>query len=126
MQIKLAHHAVDQGGLFSGELTMQGKPLRWVYDCVSNKRDALRREIKTVACGAGLDILFRSHLDNDHVGGVDELLAQVKVREVVLPCIDEAVEKIKDGTMAWYFYDTGEAKLVRRDPGDIVSQTKNA
>lgn len=89
MQVRMVQHAVGQGGLFSGELTTQGKPLRWLYDCGSNQRDALRREIKTVADGGNIDMLFLSHLDSDHVGGVDELLGQVKVREVVLPYLNE-------------------------------------
>jgi len=91
MQIKMVQHAVGQGGLFGGELTTQGKPLRWVYDCGSNQRDALRREIKTVAGGGEIDMLFLSHLDSDHVSGVDELLGQVKVREVVLPYLNERI-----------------------------------
>ncbi|MCW2338152.1 hypothetical protein M2337_002385 [Sphingobium sp. B2D3A] len=91
MQVRMVQHAVGQGGLFSGELTGQGKPLRWVYDCGSNQRDALRREIKTVAGGGDIDMLFLSHLDSDHVGGVDELLGQVKVREVVLPYLNEQI-----------------------------------
>jgi hypothetical protein len=89
MQVKLVQHAVGQGGLFSGHLTTQGTPLRWIYDCGSHQRDALRREIKTVAGGGDIDMLFLSHLDSDHVGGVDELLGQVKVREVVLPYLNE-------------------------------------
>jgi hypothetical protein len=91
MQVKMVQHAVGQGGLFSGELTTQGKPLRWVYDCGSNQRAALRREIKTVAGGGEIDMLFLSHLDSDHVGGVDELLGQVKVREVVLPYLNDRI-----------------------------------
>lgn len=89
MQVKMVQHAVGQGGLFSGELTTRGAPLRWVYDCGSNQRDSLRREIKIVADGGDIDMLFLSHLDSDHVGGVDELLAQVNVREVILPYLNE-------------------------------------
>lgn len=91
MQVRMVQHAVGQGGLFSGELSTSGKPLRWVYDCGSNQRDVLRREIKTVAGGGDIDMLFLSHLDSDHVCGVDELLGQVKVREVVLPYLNERI-----------------------------------
>lgn len=88
MQVKMIQHAVGQGGLFSGELRTTGKPLRWVYDCGSNQTDALRREIKTVADGGEIDLLFLSHLDSDHVRGVDDLLGLVDVREVVLPYLN--------------------------------------
>jgi len=89
MDVKLVQHAVGQGGLFSGTLSAGGKPLRWAYDCGSNQADALAREIATVAAGGDLDLLFLSHLDSDHVNGIDKLLSRVKVREVVLPYLDE-------------------------------------
>lgn len=68
---------------------MAKKPLRWVYDCGSNQADALQREIGSIARGGEIDLLFLSHLDSDHVNGVDLLLSQVKVHEVVLPYLDE-------------------------------------
>lgn len=89
MQVKLVQHAVGQGGLFCGTLTLGKKPLRWVYDCGSNQASDLAREIGRVAHGGDLDLLFLSHLDSDHVNGVDQLLSRVKVREVVLPYLNE-------------------------------------
>jgi len=89
MQVKMIQHAVGQGGLFSGELNAGQGLLRWIYDCGSNQRDALLREIKTVAESGEIDLLFLSHLDSDHICGVDQLLAQVEVREVVLPYLNE-------------------------------------
>ncbi|CCF19984.1 protein of unknown function [Pseudorhizobium banfieldiae] len=91
MQVKMVQHAVGQGGLFSGELRTQRTSWRWVYDCGSNQRDALRREIKITASCGDIDMLFLSHLDSDHVSGVDELLCQVRVREVVLPYLNESM-----------------------------------
>lgn len=88
MIVTMVQHAVGQGGLFSGELVKHGKPLRWVYDCGSNQRDALQRGINAVAGGGDIDLLFLSHLDSDHVGGVDQLLSQVTAREVVLPYLN--------------------------------------
>lgn len=88
MIVKMVQHAVGQGGLFSGELVLDSKPLRWVYDCGSNQRDALQREINAVADSGDIDLLFLSHLDSDHVGGVDQLLSQVTAREVVLPYLN--------------------------------------
>lgn len=89
MEVKLIQHAVGQGGLFSGTLSAGGKPLRWAYDCGSNQSEPLSREIGTVAAGGNLDLLFLSHLDSDHVNGIDKLLSRVKVREVVLPYLSE-------------------------------------
>lgn len=42
MQVRMVQHAVGQGGLHCGELTLGQKPLRWVYDCGSNQADALK------------------------------------------------------------------------------------
>ncbi|MDO6414386.1 hypothetical protein Q4F19_08335 [Sphingomonas sp. BIUV-7] len=89
MQVTLVQHGVGQGGLFCGTLTLGKKPLRWVYDCGSNQTGDLAREIGRVARGGDLDLLFLSHLDSDHVNGVDQLLSRVKVREVVLPYLSE-------------------------------------
>jgi hypothetical protein len=89
MEVKMVQHAVGQGGLHCGELTQGQKPLRWVYDCGSNQADALKREIGCVARGGEIDLLFLSHFDSDHVNGVDLLLSQVKVHEVVLPYLNE-------------------------------------
>jgi hypothetical protein len=33
--------------------------------------------------------------------------------------INDAVEKIKDGTIADFFYDPAQAKFIRRSVGDI-------
>ncbi|WP_031326349.1 ComEC/Rec2 family competence protein [Rhodobacter capsulatus] len=89
MRVRMVQHAVGQGGLHCGELTLGQKPLRWVYDCGSNQADALKREVGSIARDGEIDLLFLSHLDSDHVNGVDLLLSQVKVREVILPYLNE-------------------------------------
>ena len=38
-----------------------------------------------------MDLLFLSHLDSDHINGIDRLLAACAVREVVLPYLDPEV-----------------------------------
>lgn len=91
MRVQMVQHAVGQGGLFSGRLDAGGKPFRWCYDCGSNQREPLVREIGVVASEGPLDMLFLSHLDSDHVSGIDTLLANCDVREVVLPYFEEDV-----------------------------------
>ena len=60
-------------------------PFAWAYDCGSDQLSALERQIKSIA-GARINMLFLSHLDDDHVVGVDKLLlAADEVEEVVLP-----------------------------------------
>lgn len=49
--------------------------------------DRLGQEVMEVANGGHVDLLFLSHLDSDHVNGVDRLLALTTVGEVVLPLL---------------------------------------
>jgi beta-lactamase superfamily II metal-dependent hydrolase len=84
MHAELIQHPVGQGGLFSGILQDDHSRFRWAYDCGSNQRDALLREIASLGHDK-LDLLFLSHLDSDHVNGIDALLAACQVEEVVLP-----------------------------------------
>ena len=86
-QARLTQHAVGQGGLWSGELNAGVDPVRWIYDCGSNQADSLLREINSMGAGP-IDLLFLSHLDNDHVNGIDLLLGACPVREVVLPYLE--------------------------------------
>ena len=90
MDVTMIQHPVGQGGMFSGQLKAGSATLRWVYDCGSNQQDRLCEEIVSVAAEGAIDLLFLSHLDSDHVNGVDRLLAATKVTEVVLPYLSTA------------------------------------
>lgn len=88
MRAKVHQRPVGQGGLCEGTLRDGHNVLfRWVYDCGSNQTDALSREISQIR--GDLDILFLSHLDSDHVNGVDTLLISCPVTEVVLPFLND-------------------------------------
>ncbi len=89
----LVQHPVGQGGMMSGRLKVPGGVYRWIYDCGSDQRTSLDREIAVVSSQGPVDCLFISHLDNDHVEGVDRLLFTTTVGEVVIPYLDN-VDKI--------------------------------
>lgn len=57
------------------------------FDCGSVNREHLRQGIDALDDRV-VDILFISHLDADHVNGIDLLLSKVEVDTVVLPCLD--------------------------------------
>lgn len=111
MDVTMIQHPVGQGGMFSGRLQKGNATLHWVYDCGSNQQDRLSEEILTVAAQGPIDLLFLSHLDSDHVNGVDRLLAATTVAEVVLPylnTVDYAVAVIQDieaGTLSGTFLE---------------------
>jgi Metallo-beta-lactamase superfamily len=89
MDVTLTQHPVGQGGMMSGLLNIPGGQFHWVYDCGSNQSEALNREIALVAARGDVDCLFLSHLDSDHVNGVDRLLMATGVKEVVLPYLND-------------------------------------
>jgi hypothetical protein len=88
MEVTLTQHPVGQGGMMSGRLSVPGGRFLWIYDCGSNQTAALEREIDSITQESHVDCLFLSHLDSDHVNGVDRLLSRVPVREVVLPYLE--------------------------------------
>ena len=111
MDVTMMQHPVGQGGLFSGQIQIGNAKARWVYDCGSNQTDRLGLEVMEVANGGHVDLLFLSHLDSDHVNGVDRLLALTTVGEVVLPYLS-ALEyagtvgrDIATGTLSFTFLE---------------------
>lgn len=93
-------HPVGQGGFHTGWLFDPAIPIRlgtnaqgriafaWAYDCGSDQLSALHSQIQNVG-GTAFKVLFLSHLDDDHVVGVDRLLTASRVDEVVLPYIGD-------------------------------------
>ena len=73
----------------SGLLNIPGGQFHWVYDCGSNQTEPLNREIAVVTAHGAVDCLFLSHLDSDHVSGIDRLLMATSVKEVVLPYLND-------------------------------------
>ena len=93
-------HPVGQGGFHTGWLYSSAAPvsigpliddplLFWAYDCGSDQLSLLKHELLRVR-GAPIDVLFLSHLDDDHVAGVDTLLTTAaRVDEVIVPYLDD-------------------------------------
>lgn len=92
MTVKTCQAAVGQGGLMVQEISVDAggseRGLVVAFDCGSNNRDALYEAIESIEPQA-IDVLLISHLDSDHVNGIDFLLAKRTVETVVLPCLDE-------------------------------------
>lgn len=81
-------HPVGQGSFHSGAVELGGACFRYIYDCGAAKRD--KRFVIQEASTFGqhtrsVDVLFLSHLDEDHISGVEHLLETTSVRIVVLP-----------------------------------------
>jgi hypothetical protein len=96
-----AQRPVGQGGFQTGSLIRRvGRypfvPVKeelpvfnWAYDCGSDQLSALTTEINKVS-RVRFNVLFLSHLDSDHVVGVDQLLLTASgVDELVLPYLGD-------------------------------------
>lgn len=88
-RVEMTQHPVGQGSMMSGILSDGASNFVWVYDCGSNQKEPLIREIKKIKYNKKVDRLFISHLDSDHVNGIDYLLTSVAVEEVVLPYLND-------------------------------------
>ncbi|MFW6173414.1 MAG: MBL fold metallo-hydrolase, partial [Elusimicrobiota bacterium] len=88
-------HGVGQGLFYSGKITFQYNnntrdSFNFVYDCGSaNQKKYLYTEIeeykKLKLQSKKLDLLMISHLHSDHVNGLENLLSDIEVENVVLP-----------------------------------------
>jgi hypothetical protein len=90
-------HAVGHGGFHTSSLRVGRAVFRYVYDCGAKKPALLRRTIHDYAesiadVSRRIDLVVLSHLDDDHVSGVDDLLGTCTVETVVLPYLS-AVER---------------------------------
>lgn len=77
---------VGQGCFATGSIETPGGTIHYVYDCgarnVSNLEPIIAAYARRVP---HIDALFVSHLDGDHVDGLDTLLARLDVTTVYLP-----------------------------------------
>src|SRR5215218_7442471 len=94
MRVRREQLPVGQGCFATGTIdarnvTNNETRLHYVYDCGARNRACLREVISNYKDGAGrLDALFVSHFDDDHVSGLDLLLANVSAKTVYIPYID--------------------------------------
>jgi hypothetical protein len=132
-------NAVGHGGFHTGTLAIEYHRLHWIYDCGSWKRQGRLIECidKFVARIASdrVDLLFISHFDADHVGGLRRLLENIRARvdTVVVPylgsddifvvlagalannrCPRDFVDQVVD-PVAW-FHQFGVRRVIRLRP----------
>lgn len=95
-RVKLTQHPVGKGGMMSGVIHSPRieRQFQWVYDCGAKKKKNLLPGIEDIARQGDIDCLFISHLDSDHINGIDELLLNTRVHEVVLPYLNKVDQLI--------------------------------
>ena len=87
MFVEYTFFSVGQGLFFCGKIHIcDHKPFVWVYDCGSaNAKDKLSSSIDELQEIDEFDLVAISHFDDDHINGLPYLLAQKKVKKLVIP-----------------------------------------
>lgn len=145
IDVTRVQYPVGQGCFHAGSIdwcrnSRQGK-FRYVYDCGSQvsdfkRKSALKESIDAYASGTRMiDALFVSHLDKDHVSGLDHLLNTVPVHTVFISHLDlaaraadlvpaEIAGALSDSVVEaslnpeGWFGDRGVFRIVRVRPAD--------
>lgn len=84
---------IGQGFFHCGTVSLGGSPFNYVYDCGSEQPTPLRKAVRKYLASLGgqdIDLLFVSHLDVDHVSGLDQLLIGSHVKTAIVPYLSPA------------------------------------
>ena len=93
IQYPIGQGCFHVGSIRAPEVADHDTPaFHYVYDCGSDDQEALGEAIDNYKIRTSrVDALFVSHLDNDHVSGLDRLLSAVKAHTVYVPYVNEVV-----------------------------------
>jgi len=87
-------HPVGHGTFFSSIVESDsGEKFCWVYDCGSKWPSSLKPSIKALELWANwdndeIDLLTLSHFDDDHINGLERLLAGRRVKRLAIPYLN--------------------------------------
>ena len=98
MEVTRTQYPVGQGCFHAGRIEWRypdsgsSDDFHYVYDCGSSDGSAALQDavVEWRSQVPRIDALFVSHLDIDHVNGIDRLLASVTVDTVYIPYVDAA------------------------------------
>ena len=115
-------HPIGQGAFYSERLidNKGNTVFLAVYDCGSQNKKKLNLEIANYFQeGDIIDILFISHLDLDHVSGLQKLLeCKVSVKHLALPLIDNNTKEL------YLLATKGILKQLVQDPTSLFKGSK--
>ena len=102
MEVTRTQYPIGQGCFHAGHIRWMDNgsstaDFHYVYDCGSSDgsavlQDAIAACRRQTSC---VDSLFVSHLDADHVNGIDRLLGSVSVDTVYIPYVDTVVPMLE-------------------------------
>ena len=103
MEVTRTQYPIGQGCFHAGHIRWMDKgsstadDFHYIYDCGSSDGSAALQDA-IAACRrqtSRIDALFVSHLDADHVNGIDRLLGSVSVGTVYIPYVDSVVPTLE-------------------------------
>src|SRR4051794_18710519 len=95
MALELEHeriqYPIGQGFFHAAEVNVGSGTFRYIVDCGSTSVTMVDQQVDRYIDDLGseehIDALFLSHIDHDHVSGLDRLLGPTKVDAVFLPLL---------------------------------------
>ena len=132
---------IGQGGFLVGEVTdRHSEAFTYAFDCGSINREHFEQGL-SLCSYEKIDVLFVSHLDLDHISGIEALAAQVQINTVILPCLDAlhltliALEAMSAGGLrlsvrsflqdpAGWFADRGVKQILHIPRGDSAVEAE--
>jgi hypothetical protein len=79
---------VGQGGFLIGQISdAHNREFTYAFDCGSINREHFEQGLSFCSPGK-IDVLFISHMDADHINGIDALASKMQIDTVILPCLD--------------------------------------
>lgn len=130
-EVGWTQHPVGHGGFHTGLAKASGgASFRWIFDCGARTSSKLDNYLGTWTHhhGQPVDWLFISHFDTDHVSGLDTLMLNADIRNVMVPYVNERelayllLDEIGRGRLSWslvelladpaqYFLSRGAARV---------------
>jgi beta-lactamase superfamily II metal-dependent hydrolase len=116
-KVDFMFHNVGQGLFYTGKLKLENKNIDFIYDCGSKNNEQIKKSViyyKNEMGEKDIDLLIISHLHDDHVSGLNELLEK-KIHCVILPYFSplerliitlrgkEEEKKEKERLPGWYY-----------------------
>lgn len=132
---------IGQGGFLVGEVTDgRSEAFTYAFDCGSINREHFEQGLLLCSYDK-IDVLFVSHLDIDHINGIEALAAQIQINTVILPCLDAlhltliGLKAISAGGLrlsirsflqdpAGWFADRGVKQILHIPRGDSAAETE--
>lgn len=125
MRMKRTFHSVGQGAFYTERFNIGNRKINVVYDCgttTAPKEKIIEREISNVfKKNEEIHALFISHLDADHINGIEYLAKYCNVKKIFFPIISSENRVL----LKLMLKISGEAKEESKFVHEVLDNTVN-